>query len=92
MVIPAVSPYASRLVAAQLVAQLVDASSLCKLHPATCELSAFALHHELSMSAIIRADRFDKLGVHHCPSPILFAGVQRLCMAVPPAAYLVITK
>ncbi|CAI7783698.1 unnamed protein product [Closterium sp. NIES-53] len=34
----------------------------------------------------------DKLGVHHSPSVVVFAGLQRLFMAVPPMLYLAATR
>ncbi|CAI6000828.1 unnamed protein product [Closterium sp. NIES-64] len=34
----------------------------------------------------------DKLGVHHSPSVVVFAGLQRLFMAVPPVLYLAATR
>ncbi|CAI5483684.1 unnamed protein product [Closterium sp. Yama58-4] len=36
--------------------------------------------------------RCDKLGVHHSPSVVVFAGLQRLFMAVPPVLYLAATR
>ncbi|CAI7802869.1 unnamed protein product [Closterium sp. NIES-54] len=37
-------------------------------------------------------ERCDKLGVHHSPSVVVFAGLQRLFMAVPPVLYLAATR